>query len=89
MVAHRHNSSDPFLFSLDEIQQSFVGTHWEQIYPVVLQVEQAAQLAGVPRKTIYEWSSRGLLRHCSSRFGRRLRIDRNRFVQMLFPKIKT
>ena len=57
---------------------------WGTRFPPVLNVDQAAELAAVPKKTIYEWSSRGLLDGCASRFGRRLRICRDRFIRLLF-----
>ena len=49
-------------------------------YPALLTVDQAAELAQIPKRTIYEWSSRGLLRGCSCRAGRYLRIFRDGFL---------
>ena len=83
MSAGRANSTK---LTANEIQQSFRDSDWEQRFPPILNVEQAAELAGVPKKTIYEWSSRGVLKGCANRFGRRLRILRDRFIQLLFEE---
>jgi len=52
--------------------------------PPILNVDQAAKLAQVPRKTIYTWSSLGHLDSCSRRRGKRLLIIRDRFMEELF-----
>lgn len=52
--------------------------------PPVLSVEQAAKLIGVPKKTIYEWSSAGRLDLCARRRGKRLFIVRDRFLSEVF-----
>ncbi len=66
-----------------EIDRAFRG-RWDDEYPPVLTVPQAAALAGVSIKSIYDWSHRGLLLHCARRKGKRLRIFRDRFVRFLF-----
>ncbi len=66
-----------------EIERSFGGS-WNDAYPPILNVAQAAQLARVSPKTVYDWSHRGLLMTCAHRRGKRLRIFRNRFVRFLF-----
>lgn len=66
-----------------ELQRAFQGT-WETLYPPILNPGQAAQLAGVTIKTLYDWSHRGLLRQCAIRRGRHLRIFRDRFMEFLF-----
>ena len=78
------NGANAVKLSASEIQQAFCNSDWEKRFPPVLNVDQAAELAGVPKKTIYEWSSRGLLKGCANRFGRHLRILRDRFVRLLF-----
>ena len=72
--------------SANEIQQAFGDSDWGKQFPPVLNVDQAAELASIPKKTIYEWSSRGVLKGCANRFGRRLRILRDRFIQLLFEE---
>lgn len=80
MKASGKNSLD---LSNQEVKDAFEDSIWAEKFPPILTVELAADLAGVPQKTVYEWSSRGLLRGCANRFGKRLRIHRDRFVQML------
>ena len=55
-----------------------------QRWPPILTVKQAADLAQVSEKTIYDWISRGLLSSCSCKRGKRRRIWRDRFVRYLF-----
>lgn len=66
-----------------EIQRAFSGD-WAREFPPVLSVGQAAKLAQVPAKTIYDWSSRGLLSGCAVRRGKYLRIFRDRFLRFIF-----
>ncbi len=67
----------------DEIVRAFTGD-WAREFPPILSVAQAARLAQVPVKTLYDWSSRGLLRHCAVRKGKYLRFVRDRFIRFLF-----
>ena len=53
-------------------------------FPPVLNVSQAAQLLQVPVKTLYEWSSRGRLRSCARRRGKRLFFWRDLLIRELF-----
>ena len=59
-----------------EIDRAFTGK-WGDIYPPVLNVSQAAELADASKKTVYDWSHRGLLAQCARRRGKRLRIFRS------------
>jgi len=68
-----------------EIATAFGPGRWAEAYPPVLNPVQAAKLAGVPVKTVYDWSSRGLLRDCACKTGKHLRIWRDRFIRFLFP----
>jgi excisionase family DNA binding protein len=52
-------------------------------YPSLLSVTQAAEIAGVPLKTIYYWSSTGQLDACKIRTGKRLRIARDCLILFL------
>lgn len=70
--------------SAAELDAMFGDEHWSRIFPPVLDIKTAARMAGVPEATIYDWSSRGLLKGCARRKGKRLRILRNRFAQFLF-----
>lgn len=67
-----------------EVAAAFADGSWSERFPPVLTVEQAAELAGVPRATIYAWSSQGQLQDCARRVGKHLRIFRDRFLKRLF-----
>ncbi len=76
--------SDGLKLTAQEIEQTFKDPIWAERFPPVLDVARAAELAGVTPSTIYDWSSRGRLKGCSRRVGRRLRIYRDRFMAFLF-----
>lgn len=67
-----------------ELVAAFSDPHWSGQFPPVLSVDQAAQLLQVPRATIYEWSSRGLLKGCGRRVGKYLRLFRDRLLIRIF-----
>ena len=67
----------------DEVRATFADPNWSSEFPPLLTVDQAARLAQVPKATVYDWSSRGLLHGCSRRVGKYLRILRDRFVTQL------
>jgi len=67
-----------------EVARAFSDPRWAEQFPPVLSVDQAAELAGVPKSTVYDWSSRGLLDCCAVRVGKRLRIFRDRFLKHIF-----
>jgi hypothetical protein len=69
-----------------ELGAMFADQQWSQAFPPVLSVDAAARLADVPIKTIYDWSSRGLLDNCACKKGKRLRILRDRFIRFLFDQ---
>ena len=53
-------------------------------WPPILKVEEAAKLAREPVRTIYDWSSAGRLTRCARRRGKRLLINRDRFIEEIF-----
>ncbi len=53
-------------------------------FPPLLTVDEAAQLARVPKQTVYAWSSQGLLKGCSRKVGKHLRILRDKFILKIF-----
>jgi hypothetical protein len=67
-----------------DIQQGFAQPEWAARFPPVLSVSQAADLLQVPVNTIYDWSSRGLLKGCSRRVGKYLRILRDKLLFKTF-----
>jgi excisionase family DNA binding protein len=52
-------------------------------YPPLITSEQAARIAQVPVATVYDWSSRGLFDSFKTKRGRRIRLNRDAFVQFL------
>ncbi|PHS04714.1 MAG: DNA-binding protein [Blastopirellula sp.] len=68
----------------DETKELFADPLWAEKYPPILTVDLAAELMNVPKATIYDWSSRGLLDNCKRKTGKHLQILRNRFVKQLF-----
>ena len=84
-MAKRQGNTGPL--TPEEIQRAFDQGGWARQFPPVLSVSQAAQLAHVPRKTIYDWSSRGLLSGCAARRGKWLRVWRGRFIAFLFHEL--
>ena len=67
-----------------EISASFADPLYAQRFPPVLSVDQAADLLQVPKDTIYQWRSRGLLGSCSRRVGKHLRFYRERLIKRVF-----
>jgi excisionase family DNA binding protein len=61
-----------------EVAATFADPAISATYPPILTVDQAAALLQVPKATLYDWSSRGLLRGCSRRVGKYLRFYRDR-----------
>ncbi|MCE9534601.1 MAG: helix-turn-helix domain-containing protein [Planctomycetes bacterium] len=74
-----HAKSNP-----KEIANLFVDPHWAQRFPPILTPDQAAELFQIPKQTIYDWSSRGLLTGCKARVGKHLRLVRDRLIQKFF-----
>jgi hypothetical protein len=68
---------------MDEGRVKAVIAEHRQQYPALIDVDQACAISRRPKATIYDWSSRGLLVGIKSRRGRRLLLDRDRFVQFL------
>lgn len=73
----------PLKLTNAEISRAFAGSNWNEKFPPILTVDQAAALAQVPKATIYDWSSRGSLKGCSRKHGKHLRIWRDGFIAHL------
>jgi excisionase family DNA binding protein len=67
-----------------ELAQMFADPHSANRFPPLLSVDQAADLLQVPKRSIYDWSSRGLLDGCAARVGKHLRLARDRLLQRFF-----
>lgn len=67
-----------------EIASTFADPVWSLRFPPVLTVGQVADLLQVPKDTIYQWRSRGLLGNCSRRVGKHVRFYRDRLIKQVF-----
>ncbi len=67
-----------------EITQAFASPTWSERFPPVLSVGQVAELLQVPVNTIYQWRSRGLLKGCCRKTGKRLLFVRDRLFKTIF-----
>jgi excisionase family DNA binding protein len=67
-----------------EIAAAFSDERTAGKCPPVMTVDEAADLLRVPKHTIYDWSSRGLLKGCSRRMGKHLRFFRDRLLLHAF-----
>jgi excisionase family DNA binding protein len=63
-----------------EIASAFSDPLWAQRFPPLMTVEQAADLLQVPKATVYDWRSRGLLKKCSRKVGRYVRFWRDSLI---------
>lgn len=67
-----------------EIKSAFTAGPWAEQFPPVLTIDQVAELLQVPKSTLYDWRSRGLLDRCSRRVGKRVLFIRDRLMQLIF-----
>lgn len=56
----------------------------EENFPSVLSPKQAALFLGIPLNTIYQWLSRGYLKKCSRKRGKRVFINKEKLVHVVF-----
>jgi len=73
-----------FKFTAKELASLFADAQWATRFPPILNPDQAAELLQVPKQTIYDWSSRGLLDGCKAKVGKHLRLARDRLLQRVF-----
>ena len=69
-----------------EIASAFSDPHWAVRFPPVLSADQAAELLQIPKQTIYDWRSRGLLSGCCRKVGKHLRFFRDRLLKKVFTE---
>ena len=53
-------------------------------YPPILTIDEAAALLQIRKATIYDWSSRGLLKGCARKVGKHLRFYRDKLLLHIF-----
>jgi hypothetical protein len=67
-----------------EVSAAFSAGPWAEQYPPLLTMDQAAALLQIPKSTLYQWRSRGLLKRCSRRAGKRVLFFRDRLILTVF-----
>lgn len=67
-----------------EVAGWFSEPEWAKRFPPILSIDQAAELLQVPKQTIYDWKSRGLLDGCCRKVGKHLRFLRDRLLLKAF-----
>ena len=72
------------LVSAKDLAAAFDHGAWAEKYPPVLSLAQAAELLQVPLNTLYQWRSRGLMRGCSRKVGKHVRVWRDHLIQQIF-----
>ncbi len=70
--------------SAKELTAAFAAGKWADEFPPILTVDQAAELLQVPKQTIYDWRSRGLLTGCSRKVGKYVRFWRDQLILKVF-----
>ena len=84
-VAPRRNARRDHKIVIDQAELD--RTFFENLdgrFPPILNVQQSADLLQVSINTIYEWSSKGYLKGCGRKRGKRLFFWRDRLVSELF-----
>jgi excisionase family DNA binding protein len=67
-----------------DVATTFSDIAWTAKYPPVLTVEQVAALLQIPKLTVYDWHSRGLLKGCCRKVGKHLRFFRDKLLLVIF-----
>jgi excisionase family DNA binding protein len=75
---------DGMNLSAKDVANTFADPNVAAKYPPIMTIEEAAALLSVPKATIYDWSSRGLLRGCGRKVGKHLRFFRDRLILKIF-----
>lgn len=67
-----------------EITQMFPEGIYADRFPPIMSLEEAADLLQVPKDTLRDWRSRGLLSGCCRKIGKHLRFFRDRLIKKVF-----
>ena len=67
-----------------EVTAMFAQPADNERFPPFLSLAQAAELLQVPQNTLRDWRSRGRLKGCCRKVGKRLLFVRHRLVQRVF-----
>ncbi|MGY8771742.1 MAG: helix-turn-helix domain-containing protein [Planctomycetales bacterium] len=65
-----------------EIQKLFDGGAWAN--RPFLTLTEVTELLSIPKGTIYDWRSRGLLDNCSRKVGKQVLFVRDHLIQEIF-----
>ncbi len=68
---------------MDDAKVNAIVASYADKFSRLILAEEAAAIAGIPVKTIHDWSSRGLFDGFKFKMGRRIRLDRDAFVRFL------
>ena len=66
----------------NEIRNIFETGDWAN--RPILTLNEVAELLRVPKGTLYDWRSRGLLDRCSRKAGKQVLFVRDRLIQVIF-----
>lgn len=78
------SKDDSLRLTAQDVANAFADPLWAAKFPPVLTIGQAAELLQVPKQTLYDWNSRGLLRGCCRKTGKHLRFFRDKFLYFVF-----
>ena len=67
-----------------EIAQMFSVGIYADRFPPIMTLDEAADLLQVPKGTLRDWRSRGLLSGCSRKLGKHVRFFRDRLIKKVF-----
>ena len=77
-------SKDGLNLTAQDVANAFADPMWAAKFPPVLTIDQVAELLQVPKQTVYDWNSRGLLRGCCRKTGKHLRFFRDKLLFLIF-----
>lgn len=78
------SKDDSLKLTAQDVANAFADPLWAAKFPPVLTIDQAAELLQIPKQTLYDWSSRGLLRGCCRKTGKHLRFFRDKLLFLIF-----
>ena len=78
------SKEDSLNLTAQDVANAFAEPVWAAKFPPVLTIDQAAELLQIPKQTLYDWSSRGLLRGCCRKVGKHLRFFRDKLLFLIF-----
>jgi excisionase family DNA binding protein len=77
-------AKDSLNLTAKDLAAAFADPQSAARFPPVLTVDQVAELLQVPKLTVYDWRSRGLLQGCCRKVGKHLRFYRDKLLMLIF-----